>query len=203
MVIISSFADLLDDPELGRTIGRLPPKAKLKPGQRSPKQLTVPVKSIGPLIKAVGREVSNLPAGAGPDVVWSDGSNELLVRTESLRLKVTTGLIRVSVTVDCEQVPKPIAITVPLAVGTKQKVTGLVMTTFDVVEGPGEIVGLWADALTAFCWECVLELVRAITAKVGNDGSGRALIPGALAAAPGTLIIQPMARHKLPFTAQG
>lgn len=200
----SSFADLLDDPELGRTIGKLPAKArKLKPGERSPKKLTVPVKSIRSLIRTVGRVVSDLPADGGPNVVWTDGFNELGVRTDSVGLNVTTGLIRVSVTVDCDQLPKPVTVTVPFAVGTKDKVTGLVMTTFDVVEGPGAVVDIWADAVTAFCWECVLELVRAITAKLGKDGSGRALIPGSLAAAPNTLIIQPMARHKLPVVGRG
>ncbi|MDH4278170.1 MAG: hypothetical protein OEW83_08825 [Acidimicrobiia bacterium] len=198
----SSFADLFDDPDLRRTIGTLPVSAKLKPGERTPKQLTVPVKSIQPLIRSVGRVVSDLPDDE-PNMVWTDGFNELVVRTDSLRLNATTGLIRLSVSVDCDQLAKPLTVTVPFAVGTKDKVTGMVMTTFDVVEGPAAVVDLWADAITAFCWECVLELVRGITAKLGNDGSGRALIPGSLAAAPNTLIIHPMARHKLPVATKG
>lgn len=157
----------------------------------------MPVKSLRKVLPEVTRVVADLPKGSLPRVVWTDGFSELLVHTDSVRLTVTTGLIRVSVRVQCDQTKSPVTITVPFAVGTKDRVTGLAMSTFNVVEGPAVVVDSWADAITAFCWECILELVRRLSAEVGNDGSGRALIPGSIAAAPNRLIIQPMARHKL------
>ena len=98
---------------------RLPKQTKLKPGQRTPKSIKVPVKSVRKLMPEVARLVADLPKGSPPAVVWTDGFNELLVKTNSVRLIVTTGLIRVSVTVQCDQVAKPLKVTVPLAVGTK------------------------------------------------------------------------------------
>ena len=180
------------------SVSRLPRTTKLKPGQRAPKKLNVPVKSLRKVLPEVTRLVADLPTDSLPRVVWTDGFSELLVHTDSVRLTVTTGLIRVSLRVQCDQTKNPVVITVPFAVGTKDRVTGLAMSTFDVVEGPAVVVDTWADAITAFCWECILELVRRLAAEVGKDGSGRSLIPGSVAAAPNTLIIQPMARHKLP-----
>ncbi len=192
-----SFGDLFDDPRLKDSISRLPRTIKLKPGQRAPKKLNVPVRSLRKVLPDVTRLVADLPKGSLPRVVWTDGFSELLVHTDSVRLTVTTGLIRVSVRVQCDQTKSPVVITVPFAVGTEDRVNGLTMSTFNVVEGPAVVVDTWADAITAFCWECILELVRRLAAEVGNDGSGRALIPGSIAAAPNRLIIQPMARHNL------
>lgn len=192
-----SFAELFDDPRLKENVSRLPTATKLKPGQRTPKKLNVPVKSLRKVLPEVTRLVADLPKDSLPRVVWTDGFSELLVHTDFLRLTVTTGLIRVSLRVRCDQIQSPVVITVPFAVGTKDRVTGLAMSTFDVVEGPPVVVDPWADAIIAFCWECILELVRRLSAEVGNDGAGRALIPGSIAAAPNTIIIQPMARHKL------
>lgn len=182
---------------------RLPPSAKLEPGRLTQRRLAVPVARIRKLIPVVARKVADLPEGPSADVVWTRGDSELLVHTGTVGLALSRGLIRVSVTVECDQVSEPATITVPFAVGTEDKTTGLVMSTFDVVEGPTVIAEAWADPITAFCWECVLELARGLCAVVGNDASGKPLVPGSIAATRSTLLIQPMARHDVVVSAKG
>ena len=149
------------------------------------------------MLGEVARLVADIPRGSTPEVVWTLGSSELLVHTDTARVKFTSGVVWFRVMVECDQVNGRARITIPFAVGTKDKPTGLVMGTYDIVEGPPAIVEQWSDALIAFGWECVLELGQRLSAEMGDDASGRSLIPGSITAAPGKLIIQPMARHDL------
>jgi hypothetical protein len=194
------FSDLFDDPANRTDLRRLPRNRKLKPGEGS-QSLTVPAAKIKKLMPEVGRLVADLPRGASGDVVWTRGTSELLVHTDKVQLTCTVGLIRVSFPVACDQLEggpdKPVNVTVPFAVGTKERTAGLVMTTYDIVSGPAEVTEIWSDAITAFAWECVLELSRRLSAEVGVDARGRSLIPGSLTATAGKLLIQPVARHDL------
>ncbi len=191
------FARLFDDPSMRANVRRLPRATKLKPGDLAPKQLVIPIGKAQKLMPEVARLVADIPRDSTPQVVWTQGAGELLVHTDKVRLTATSGLIRVALTVECDQTDGPTTITVPLAVGSKDKVVGLVMSTYDVLEGPKEVVDYWFDSLVAFAWECLLELSRRLAAEVGKDQSGRSLIPGSIVAAPRQLIIQPMARHNL------
>ena len=198
-----SFARLFDDPSMRDFARRLPRSSRLKPGDVAPNKLTIPEGKAQKLMPEVARLVADLPRGSTPEVVWSDGGSELMVNTDSIRIACTSGLIRVSVVVECDQLDGPTTITVPLAVGTKDKTTGLVMSTYDVLEGPKPVVDYWFDPLVAFSWECLLELCRRLAAEVGDDQAGRALIPGAVAATTRQLIVQPMARHDLLSRSRG
>jgi hypothetical protein len=71
------------------------------------------------------------------------------------------------------------------------------MSTFERVDAPDLISGLWSEALTALAWEALLELAARLCAAVGKDAQGRPLIPASIAAAPELLIITPMARNDL------
>ncbi len=87
--------------------------------------------------------------------------------------------------------------TVPFAVGRPDAPRGLLMATTDRVDAPAIVADGWSAAITAFCWEAILELARRVSAESGNDQRGRPLVPGAIGADKGLLVVQPMARHDL------
>lgn len=165
-------------------------------GERSPDLLSIPTKDAEGLLLEVVRLVLDLPRNSTPLVVWTKGDSELLIHSHLTRLELTSGVITVTVAVECEEHGR-LDIPVPIGVGTKQSPSGLVMSTFEDLEGPEELVQAWRDAIQAFAWESVLEVASVLCAEVGNDKRGLPLVPGAIAAAPNALLVQPVARFSL------
>jgi hypothetical protein len=71
------------------------------------------------------------------------------------------------------------------------------MATIDRLDGPDLVVARWSNAITAFAWESLLEVASRLCAGLGRDSRDLPLIPGSIAAGPGTLLISPMSRHDL------
>lgn len=160
------------------------------------KPVMVPQGQVNRMIRAVVRVVADLPVGSTPDVVWSQPPHELLVRTDRTHAMLSSGLVVVRVRVGCDQVDGDQDIEIPLAVGTVDRPAGLVMSTFEELDGPTALIGVWSDAITAFAWETLLELCRRLAAAAGTDERGRPLIPGLVAATSANkLLVHPMARH--------
>jgi hypothetical protein len=157
--------------------------------------LEIPQAAAQTLFRPVIRFVADVPAGSTPDVVWQLGRNELLVHTDTARLVCTTGLVRISVDVDCDQIDQAVMATVPIAVGTASAPTGLVMSTFSRVGAPAEVADVWSDAISAFAWEGLVELARRLCAALGEDDGGRPLVPVDIGGRPKLLTVTPMARH--------
>lgn len=164
-------------------------------GTTTEADVVVPQGDAQRVLRGVVRLVADLPVGSTPDVVWTSGRSELLVHTDTISLTCTVGLVRVAVRVECDQTDGPTTITVPFAVGTQQAATGLVMQTYDRLDGPGAVTSVWADALTAFCWEALLETATRLCAEIGADSRGRALVPGSIGSGSRVLLLRPMARH--------
>jgi hypothetical protein len=179
----------LDDVSWHRTVRR-----QLAPGT-TPDAVEIPQKHANALLRSVARLVADIPTGGTPLVVWQQGPDELLVDTASATLACSSGLVRIALKVDCDQLDGPATVGVPLAVGAPGRPSGLVMSTFTRADGPAVVVDLWSEALTAFAWETLLELARRLSAEVGRDTKGRALVPADISAASNRLIITPMARH--------
>lgn len=175
---------------------RLDESVVLGSGERSPDQLSVPKKDAQQVLNQVVRLVLDLPRNSSPRVVWSHGDSELLVHSDQTRIRCTSGVVTISVSVECDQF-QSVTIPVPIGVGTRSTASGLVMSSFDDLEGPDALVEAWSDAIIAFAWESLIEVARAISAEVGNDARGLALVPGNIGAAPGVLLIQPVARFAL------
>ena len=169
-------------------------RRQLEPGNTS-RVLDIPQKQANAMLRSIVRFVADIPASGTPLVVWTQGTDELLVDTASVTLECTSGLIRVKVTVECDQLDEPTRVVVPLAVGAPNRSSGLVMSAFTRVDGPAVVADVWSDALTAFAWEAVLELARRLCVETGRDTKGRALIPVEISAAPQRLLVTPMARH--------
>ncbi|CAA9303361.1 MAG: hypothetical protein AVDCRST_MAG61-1224 [uncultured Friedmanniella sp.] len=179
-----------------RWLTKLPDADRLPPGKAAD-LLRVPEGTAGKLLQGVVRFVVDVPAGTNLTVVWQAGADELAVDAGSIGLECSRGLVTVSVLVGCDQLAEPVRVFVPLAVGTLQSPRGLLMSAFTRVEAPALVAEGWSDAITAFCWEALLELARRISAETGRDDEGQPLIPGLVAAERRLLLIGPMARHDL------
>lgn len=170
---------------------------RLDPGTLGGKPLSVPEAAATRLLRGIVHAVADIPSDTSTVVVWQRDGSELWVDVGTVALSCLDGVVRVAVKVGCDQLDKPVVLTVPLKVGTPQEPAGLVMSSVDRLTGPDMVTALWSDAVTAFAWECLLELCRQLCANRGRDRAGLPLIPGAVAATKGTLVIQAMARNDL------
>lgn len=148
-------------------------------------------------LRSIIRFVADVPPDSSPIVVWEQEGSELWVDISTVAVTCIPGVIRLAVTVGCDQLPEPAVITVPFGVGMPGSPTGLVMSSLSRLDGPELLTGRWTAALTAFAWEAVLELTRRMCAELGRDAAGLPLIPGSIAAGSRTLVVQPMARNDL------
>jgi hypothetical protein len=166
-------------------------------GAAAPKVVRVPVATANRLLRATIRFVADLGPRQSGALVWVQGDSELLVDAFGVQLTCEPGLVTVHVPVSCDQVPKPVAIPVPIAVGTADRTTGLVMATFERLAGPEIVTARWSEAITAFAWEALVHLAQQLSGAVGKDAEGRALVPASVGAERGVLLVQPMGRHDL------
>jgi|SRR5450631_287570 len=176
---------------------RVRASGRLKPGGLPRSSLSVPAGEAQKVLRGVIRFVADIPADSSPVVVWQRDGSEVWVDASSVTLACGDGLVRVGVKLGCDQLDSPVVLSVPFKVGTPAAPSGLLMSTVDRLDGPDLVVVRWSDAVIAFGWEALLELARRLCAEVGKDAAGLPLIPGALAAAKDTLLIQPMARNDL------
>ena len=165
-------------------------------GEQSPDLLSVPTRDAQQVLKETVRLVLDLPRNSTPLVVWTQGDSELLIHSDQTRIELSSGVVTLRITAEFEEHGK-LVIPVPIGVGTKQSPGGLVMTTFEDLEGPEELVAAWSDAIIAFAWEALLEIARVICAEVGNDKRGLPLVPGSIGASPNRLLLQPVSRFSL------
>ncbi len=149
------------------------------------------------MLRGIVHAVADIPSDTSTVVVWQRDGSELWVDVGTVSLSSLDGIVRVAVKVGCDQLDKPVVLTIPLKVGTPQVPAGLVMSSVDRLTGPDVVTALWSDAVIAFGWECLLELSRLLCAQLGRDRAGLPLIPGAVAATKGVLIIQAMSRNDL------
>jgi hypothetical protein len=193
--VVADNADLLRlDTILTRAHWFEPIDHRVPPGETTKNALEVPVRDARRLLLDVIRLVADVPKEGRATIVWQQGASELAVDLAKTTLRCDPGLVTVVVTVTCDQVKEPVPLEAPFAVGTRDAPAGLVMSTFTRLDGPRIVTDLWSEAITAFAWECLLELARRITARLGTDTAHRALVPGGIAADKGVLLIQPMAR---------
>ena len=170
---------------------------RLTPGAVPKGQLSVPVDQAQRLLRAIVRFVVDIPADTSTVIVWEREGSELWVDVGTTTIACADGLVTIGVTVNCDELRKPTRVSVPIGVGSAQAPAGLVMTTFDRLDGPDLITARWSEAITAFAWESLVELARRLAAETGKDKAGLPLIPGAIGASRGVLLIQPMSRNDL------
>lgn len=129
------------------------------------------------------------------EVVWVEGENELAVGIAGVDVKLSDGLIRVLIPVRCDQTGAA-SVEVLFATGSPTEPAGLYAATARRPNGPEIVVTAWGDALVAFAWQCVLDLITGIAAATGKDMRGNLLVPVELAVSARGIRILPMARHR-------
>ena len=129
------------------------------------------------------------------EVVWVEGENELAVGIAGVDIKLADGLIRVLIPVRCDQ-SGDARVEVLFATGSPSEPAGLYAATARRPNGPEVVVTAWGDALVAFAWHCVLDLVTGIAAAIGKDARGNLLVPVELEVSARGIQILPMARHR-------
>ncbi len=132
------------------------------------------------------------------NVLWQEGTDALLVEVAQARVVLTDGVVRVTLPVRCDQLPtRRGTVTVTLVVGTVDRPTGLFVASPDHPEGPPVVVQRWGEALTAFVWQAVVDVVSGLATHAGRDVDGACLVPVALVAARNGLVVLPQARHPI------
>jgi len=127
-------------------------------------------------------------------VKWREGDRELLIVPSQVRVQFATGVIAVSIPCFCDQT-QPALIHVSFVVGDPKQPAGLVAATDARPRGPAVIVDAWGDALVAYAWHVVLEVVAGVAGEAGRDVDGSRLVPIGLAASGEGMFVVPMARH--------
>jgi hypothetical protein len=127
-------------------------------------------------------------------VIWERAGSELLVHLHRVRVAVLDGLILIGIPVETVETGR-VEVTVAFGLGTPDQLAGMVATTEAKPRGPAPIVDLWGEALTAFAWQTLLDVVERLAARTGVDTDGSPLLPGALVADRGRLGLIPQAAH--------
>lgn len=175
------------------------PGVKLPPGRVAPGALRIPVAQAEVVLRGILHLVADIPAKAPPTVVWVQGQDELLVLLDKTRLACASGVVTISLTVQCDEVREAQRIDIAFATGSLRRPSGLVMSAFDRVQGPAVITDTWSGALTAFAWEALVTMAQQLAAAQGKDASGKPLVPSAIAAEPEVLLVTSQARNALAF----
>lgn len=129
------------------------------------------------------------------EVVWVNGDSQLAVSVGTVRVETGPASVVVSLPVRCDQTG-PTEVHVTFAVGEPGRPAGLYAATQRRPRGPALIIDTWGEAIVAFAWKMVLELLTGLAGAVGKDTRGKRLVPVELEATDHGLAIVPMARHR-------
>jgi hypothetical protein len=158
--------------------------------------LRVPVDVVKRLAVVAARHTSGLSrAGRTNTAVWTSGDSELLVGIGAVDVQTLDGVIVVTIPVRCDQ-SGPAEVHVTFAVGSPNQPAGLYAATQRRPQGPEVVIESWGEALVAYAWSVVLQLVNGLAGAAGRDAQGSRLIAAQLQATANGLSIIPMARHR-------
>lgn len=167
---------------------------QLKPGELGPHFVISPA-SAHELLPAAARQAAGfIWPTQDTEVLWSQGGHELAVSIADVGLSLADGLVTLRLTVRCDQTGRA-PVEVAFACGSASRPAGLYTATPQRPSGPAVVVALWGEALVAFAWHCLLNLVCGAASASGKDLRGNVLVPVDLAASKQGLLVQTMARH--------
>jgi hypothetical protein len=132
-------------------------------------------------------------------VVWSHRGSEVLVHLDRTRVRVLDGYVLVAIVLETAQTGVQ-ELTVPFAVGTEERLAGMVAVTERRPRGHRALGETWGEGVIATAWRAVLEVASVIAALRGSDGNDHPLRAGAIVAAPGEVAVVPQAKHAYETT---
>lgn len=167
---------------------------RLSPGELGPRFVISPGAAQELLPAAARQAAGHVWPTRDTEVLWVQGTDELAVSIARLGLQLAEGLVTLQLNVRCDQTG-PATVDVAFACGSAKQPAGLYTATPRSPRGPAAIVPIWGDALVAFAWHCLLNLVCGAASAAGKDLRGNVLVPVDLAASERGLAVQTMARH--------
>jgi len=150
--------------------------------------LPIPTKTLTSLLQLAAVAASQ----DQESILWDDGVNQLVV--DSAKVSVAVGDGRVTVKIPVRADGLRTTMVVPFAVGSQERVSGLVMATTDRPVGDALVARIWGEALIAFAHQALLAASGSLAGASGRDVKNRRLIPRALVAKRGSLTIESQAR---------
>ncbi len=158
--------------------------------------LRIPADAVSALaVEAAKRAAGFFRPTKRTEVVWVDGENELAVGLAGVRVELDVGLVVVTIPVRCDQTGQA-EVHVTFAVGDPERPAGLYASTHRRPRGPALVVDTWGEAIVAFAWHVLLDLVAGLAGATGKDARGNRLVPVEIEATRDALAIVPMARHR-------
>jgi hypothetical protein len=192
-VVAPEFARFL---KVERNAGRAPAPSVSAAAGEVAEPVFIELDKVSELLRVAARRASGLlKPTKRTEVVWVDGASELVINIVDLHATLDDGLVIVHLPVRCDQVPSDV-IDVAFAVGSRDRPAGLFASTYRRPNGSELVVTVWGEALVAFAWQCLLDLVTGIAGATGKDARGNVLIPVEMWASAKGLQIFPMARHR-------
>lgn len=167
------------------------------------------VGDIGPALPLRGETLERLsrlaagsiafPAADDPAeteaILWDDGTSELLVFPGKVRTTTTDRILTVIMPVVTDA--GETEMTIPFAIGSKDRVAGLLAAAPDRPRGDPLIAEVWGEALIAFAYKMILEIADKIAGASGRDAANNRLVAQSLSLEDGALVIQPQAGFRL------
>lgn len=133
-------------------------------------------------------------AGGASDVVWHDADAEAIFHTQLTRVRVIDGVVLVGIQLETIETG-PSSVAVPFAVGLRNRLTGMLMTSERKPRGQPLLVDRWGDSAIAVAYGALVEAANDIAGLQGRDQDNAPLIAGAVFAEPSQLFVIPQARH--------
>ena len=134
------------------------------------------------------------PAGDAPDVVWQDADAEVVFHSAETRVTIVQGIALAGIQLGTAELGKSM-VTVPLAIGLKTRLTGMIVTAERKPRGHPLLIDRWGDAAIAVAYGALLQVAADVAGAQGRDQDGAPLIAGAVYAQPNRLGVIPQARH--------
>jgi hypothetical protein len=161
-----------------------------------PGELAEPIVVDEKLFLCLWREALARPGVVNGWFVWQNLDSEVAVHVQESRAALREGLVIAGLRMRCEEIEES-ELVVPLAAGTEQEPSGMVLVSEAVARGPDLLVDVWGESAVAACWAAVVEVARAVSAAAGRDRECGPLLPGAIFAADGQITVVPQARHAI------
>ncbi len=171
---------------------RLPEALPLQPVPTGSKGADLPVTS-----SALSRllQLAAVARSDGQDnVIWDDGINQLIVHASRIKAVVTDGQVRIDIPVAADGLKTTMR--VPFAVGSENRLAGLVAATVSRPAGNAVVARVWGDALVALAYGALMDAVESMAGASGRDVKNGRLVPRALVARQGRLTIESQARFR-------
>lgn len=175
--------------EIRRRRPEVLPLAPVATGRKGA-QLVVAAKPLARLVQLAAIRRSE----EAETVIWDDGVNQLLVRPGGIETVLGNGQVVISIPVEADGLSATMQ--VPFAVGSDERLSGLVAATSDRPAGDVRVARIWGEALIALAYGALMDAAESLAGASGRDEANDRLVPRALVARPEGLAVEAQARFR-------